>query len=305
MARNGKTQRMSDPETVKLPRSDRQTLQGKQATLKRTRFVEPSKARNEEKAPTSRPTKGGKGGRSNQMTGKREGNNDLSSVNKKGGKGKTIAVVVTIILLVCALCLSLAWGLGLFNKQEAPQQATTEDIAVPDTVSTPESSGDGSDVAYTRYATGDVSLEYPSSWSVMTYEGAQTVVVTRGTVADGYIKIASTTVSSYGSASVADTSTMRSFVSAVVRSEQLEVDTADLSIGQRGALWVATVPMIGDISDKDAKGVQMIAASGDEAYIITALCPTGTYIQNWPYFQHVLDSISFDASSKFPNEGRD
>lgn len=265
MSGNDKTQRIPEPKTTKLARSERKSVQGTQDTSRGT------------------------------------------PVTQSGGmsKGKKIAVAVTIVLLICALGLSLAWGFGLFNKQDVPQQETTEEPIVPQIASEPELTGDGNDISYTRYGTGDVSLEYPSTWSVMTYEGAQTVVVTRGTVEDGYIKIASASVSTYGVPSVLDASSMRAFVAAVAQSEQIDVDVADLGIGQRGAMWVATVSRTGTIGSKDAKGVQMIAASGDQAYLITALCPTDTYAQEWPYFQHVLDSISFNASAEFPDEGRD
>lgn len=265
MAGNDKTQRIPEPKTTKLARSERKSVQDTQETPKKT------------------------------------------PVTQSGGisKGKKIALAVTIALLLCALGLSLAWGFGLFNKQDVQQQETTEESIVPQSVSEPEPTGDGSDVSYTRYGTGDVSLEYPSTWSVMTYEGAQTVVVTRGTVDDGYIKIVSASVSTYGVPSVLNATSMRAFVAAVAQSEQIDVDVSDLAIGQRGAFWVATVSRTGVIGSKDAKGVQMIAASGDEACLITALCPTDTHAQEWPYFQHVLDSISFDASAEFPDEGRD
>ncbi len=265
MAGNKKTQRIPEPKTTKLACLENKSAQGTQDTSKRT------------------------------------------PITQSGGisKGKKIAIAVAIILFICALGLSLAWAFGLFNKQDVPQQETTEEPIVPQSASEPEPTGDGSDISYTRYGTGDVSLEYPFTWSVMTYEGAQTVVVTRGTVDDGYIKIASSNVSRYGVPSVSDVSSMRLFVAAVAQSEQIDVDVADLAIGQRGGMWVAIVSRADTIGSKEAKGVQMIAASGDQAYLITALCPTDTYAQEWPYFQHVLDSISFNASAEFPDEGKD
>lgn len=299
MAGNNKTQRIPEPKTTKLSPSRRTGAQGGQNTRKRTRVPESVGGSNDTGAYLPQHAKKERRAQTGASASSTNGNGN------SGGKGKAIAVAVTIVLLVSALVLSLAWGFGLFNKQDAPQQETTDDTIVQDSVPVPEPSGDASDVSYTRYATGDVSLEYPSSWSVMTYEGVQTVVVTRGTIDDGYIKIAPTSVSSYGTSSVTDNSSMQSFVSAVTQREQIDVDSADLSLEQKDGLWVTQVPLTAKIGDRNAKGVLMIAASENEAYLITALCPTDTYAQNWPYFQHVLDSISFNASAEFPDEGRD
>lgn len=225
----------------------------------------------------------------------------------KRGKGKLVAVIVTIVLLVCALLLSLAWGAGLFTNQEQPKEEETSHVedAANNESSTQTVQGDDSDVSYTRYATGDISLEYPSSWSVMSYESAQTIVVTRGTVADGFIKLASANVSDYASSAVVDAQTMRSFVADLAAYEGYDVDTSSLAIGQRGDVWTTTFSIEDEVEGKDMRGVQLVGAIGDTAYVITAQCPSDTYSSTWPYFQHVLDSMSFDAGAEFPDEGRD
>ncbi len=277
MAANDKTKRMPLPKTEKLDRQAQASVND-QTELKRS------------------------------STGPKHANTAGAQHEKKSKKDrKVVALVVVIVLLVAALSLALCWGFGLFNPQEEPSQDQTEQVE-PETEpeeEIPAATDDATDVAYTRYATGDIALEYPTNWSVMTYQGAQTVVVTRGTVVDGYVKLANASVSSYGASSVDGVSTMKSFIKAVADSENIQVDVDSLSVSQRGDVWLATIPMSGTTEGVNMKGSQLIAATGNTAYIVTAQCPTTTYHKNWPYFDHILDSISFNASAEFPDEGRD
>lgn len=289
MAADDRTKRMPQPKTQKINhQTGTQASSAAQTALKRN-------------------SSAGKGGNNGNVA--KNGKNATGKYGKQRKKTdkKFIVLIVIIIFLAAALALALCWGFGVFNSQEESAQDQTEQTQ-PESEpqdELPAPSGDATDITYIRYATGDISLEYPPNWSVMSYQGAQTVVVTRGTVADGFIKLGNASVSSYGAASVNGVSTMKSFVKAVADSENIQVNVDRISVAQRGSVWVASISMSTTIQGVQMTGTQLIAATGDTAYLVTAQCPNTTYQKNWPYFSHVLDSISFNGSADLPDEGRD
>lgn len=179
------------------------------------------------------------------------------------------------------VCLFLAGALSGCTVSAADGSGATADATVETT------SVDGT------YTADGVTLTVPDGWTSVSSEDFQGVQSASG---DGFVLVSEEDAAQMTmTGSVGSADDMAGFVSTMAEAEG--ADAADVAVSEHNGVWVAELPLTVTLDGTTYQGAQLLAGSGDEVAVVTALCSQDSYDAQWSTYQQVLDSATFDLSS--------
>lgn len=203
------------------------------------------------------------------------------------------------VVVAVAAVLAVVLGLDLFampgdlvRAAGGSDQAQAGDVSA-DGQAADQNGGDAAEDQEGVFSAQGVTLQRPRDWTEVSSGSVAGLQAPKGV---GYIQVTEQNASTMTmGGSVDGSQAMEGFVATMIQSEGLDVDAASVKIVQGpDGFWRATLPFSQVVDGTACKGSQLLAADGERAYVVTALCPDASYQADWATYQAVLDSAAFE-----------